>query len=153
LEKLFNPHKVEESLLNKKQASNARESVLREERGDAPRANIADQIHEVLTKYFPKNKYVRLLIFKDKDQLPIIILYDDDMIADMRAHCGTGSLYQSVLGIDKTFNLSNCLATIFVYKQKNLVRPSKKKNKLLIHTRCPRTNGSLFHSLDHLAGN
>jgi hypothetical protein len=144
LEKHFNPHKNEESLIDKKQASNVQESVLQEKIGDEPTADIASQIHEVLTKYFPRNKVVRVLIFKDKDQLPIIILYDDDMIADMRAHCGTGSLYQSVLGIDKTLKFSNCLATIFVYKQKNLVRAGKKTNKLLIHTRCPRNNGSLF---------
>jgi hypothetical protein len=123
LEKLLNPHKID-----KVRASNAGESVLQEERGEAPRSDIASQIHEVLTKYFPKNKVVRVLIFKDKDQLPIIILYDDDMIADMRAHCGTGSLYQSVLGIDKTLKFSNCLATIFVYKQKNLVLTGKKTN-------------------------
>jgi hypothetical protein len=128
LKKLLNQHKIEESLIHEKQASNAGESVLQEERGDVPRADIASQIHEVLTKYFPKNKVVRVLIFKDKDQLPIIILYDDDMIADMRAHCGTGSLYQSVLGIDKTLKFSNCLATIFVYKQKNLVLTGKKTN-------------------------
>jgi hypothetical protein len=120
-EKNFDPEFVENSLLNKKQASNIREKALREERGNQPRGNVADQIKEILTQHQNKGSFVKIVVFTEKDQLPIIMLYDDDMIREIRAHCGEDSLHPSVLGFDKTFDLSNCLVTILVYKQNNLV--------------------------------
>jgi hypothetical protein len=124
---MFDADKIESSLHDKKQASNIREQALREERGNKPRQNLADQLKEVLQNHFDKDSFVKILIFTEKDQLPIILLYDEDMLHDIRAFCGSDSPDPSVLGFDKTFNLSSCLVTIMVYKNKNLIIPGNTK--------------------------
>lgn len=127
MDKLFDADDKQNSLNCPKQAENIRNQHLRELRGNLPRTNLADEIFEILSEEGKlwKNRYTQIVMFNKKTKMPIIILYDADMLADIRAHCGSGAMHPSVLGIDTTFNLSSCKVTITVYKQKNLVRPGK----------------------------
>ena len=80
--------------------------------------NVADQVQVLENMVANNHNFVRTII-RDKNKTPTIILYNDDQIQDLKNICCTG---QSVLGIDKTFNLCNMHVTTSCYKQTSVVR-------------------------------
>ena len=56
----------------------------------------------------------------DSEKPPCVVLYDDRQINDMQRFCTT--LRQSVLGIDRTFNLGKCFVMVTTYKYVDVVR-------------------------------
>ena len=57
------------------------------------------------------------LIVRQSQRVPIIILYTEDQINDLKRFCCPPHAAQStVLGIDKTFNLSDLHVTVTIYK-------------------------------------
>ena len=80
--------------------------------------NVADQIQALENLVSKDHHFVRTII-RDKNKTPTIILYNDEQILDVKNLCCTG---QSVLGVDKTFNLCNMHVTVSCYKQRSVVR-------------------------------
>jgi hypothetical protein len=83
------------------------------------RCNIVDDINELDKRLAEKNSIVKSII-RDNGKAPCIILWDDDQIEDLKTLCCSG---QSIVGIDKTFNLcemhltASCYTHIRVYGQ------------------------------------
>ena len=72
------------------------------------------------------NPYLQEIV-QIKGKPPMVILYDDDQLKDLKNFCvGYGN--KSILGIDRTFNLGACFVTLTVFKNTNLLRRS---------TQCP----------------
>lgn len=80
--------------------------------------NVADQIMALENMVSKNHNFVRTII-RDKNKTPCIILYNDEQILDLKNICCSG---QSVLGIDKTFNLCNMHVTVTCYKQLSVRR-------------------------------
>jgi hypothetical protein len=76
------------------------------------RGNIADDINE-LDKMLAEKNYIVKSIISDNGKAPCIILYDDDQLEDLKTLCSSG---QSIVGIDKTFNLCEMHVTASCYK-------------------------------------
>lgn len=132
VEELTNPDDIVESLKGLKQASNLREAAMRKLRGDKPRMNLADECDEVEQLVNENHPYIQEYTrrrevpskgkMKDRGKLPLIILYDKQIIGDIRNHIGSDSEKPVVLGIDKTFNVSSAYVTVATYRQQNLVK-------------------------------
>ena len=72
------------------------------------------------------NPYLQEIV-QIKGKPPMVILYDDDQLKDLKNFCvGYGN--KSILGIDRTLNLGACFVTLTVFKNTNLLRRS---------TQCP----------------
>ena len=55
-------------------------------------------------------------------RVPYIVLHNDDQMADLRRFCCGGyTIYKTVIGVDKTFNLSDLHVTVTVYKNLSLL--------------------------------
>jgi hypothetical protein len=85
------------------------------------KANFADQISAVeeLQATMP---YIQLVL-KQQGKVPCIILYTEEQISDIKRFCCAPITAQStVLGVDKTFNLSDLHVTVTVFKNLALKR-------------------------------
>ena len=86
-----------------------------------PKANFADQVAalEELQHTLP---FLQLIV-RQRQRVPIIILYTEDHINDFKRFCCPPHAAQStVLGIDKTFHLSDLHVTVTVYKYLSVKR-------------------------------
>ena len=88
------------------------------------RGNCADEIQRVMSMACMQNPFVRDVKIIDNN-MPAIILYSDEMIADIRRHCLKTSELKSILGVDRTFNLSRAFVTPMVYRHPDFVWKSK----------------------------
>lgn len=77
------------------------------------RGNFADHISEIDQLVANGDSIVRSII-RERGKAPCLILYTDDQITDIKNLCCTG---QSILGIDKTFNLCDMHVNATCYKQ------------------------------------
>ena len=77
------------------------------------RGNLADHISEINKMIADSNSIVKSIV-RDHDKAPCIMLYTDDQLEDIKNLCCSG---QSILGIDKTFNLCNMHVTAICFKQ------------------------------------
>lgn len=82
------------------------------------RQNIADHIYE-LDRLVTDGTSIVKSIIRDQGKAPCIILYTDEQLDDIETLCCSG---QSVLGVDKTFNLCDMHVTVTCYKQTAVVR-------------------------------
>lgn len=81
------------------------------------RRNIADHISEI-DKLVANGTSIVKSIVRDQGKAPCLILYTDEQMTDIKNLCCTG---QSILGIDKTFNLCDMHVTATCYKQVSVV--------------------------------
>ena len=88
--------------------------------GTNHRVNIADDIQTVLSE-FHEHPFMQEII-QTKGKPPSAILYLEDNLDDISSLCSPSARQPSVLGIDRTFNLGPCFATILVYHNTNLIR-------------------------------
>ncbi|XP_039247589.2 uncharacterized protein LOC120325535 [Styela clava] len=66
-----------------------------------------------------------------KGSPPCVILYTNNQLADLKRIASTTS-DKTILGVDRTFNLGACYATIIVYKQSKVVRNSTGENPIIL---------------------
>ena len=81
--------------------------------------NTADQIQQLENLVTHNHPYVRSVV-RVNAKTPVIILYNDEQLTDIKNLCCTG---RTVLGVDKTFNLCNVHVTVTCYKQLSVYRP------------------------------
>ena len=81
------------------------------------RKNNADDIQALFSKIHD-HPFIQLLI-QGKNKPTAAILYTDEQMIDLRNVC---QHQNSVLGVDRTFNLGACFVTLFVYKNRNIIR-------------------------------
>ena len=77
------------------------------------RNNIADHIKQIENLVSASRPFIRSVV-RQTGKAPCIVLYSEEKISDLKQLCCTG---QTVLGIDKTFNLCDMHVTVTCYKQ------------------------------------
>jgi hypothetical protein len=78
----------------------------------------ADDV-QTLINMMNDNPYIQEIV-QMKGKPPMVILYTDDQLKDMKNFCiGHGS--KSILGVDRTFNLGACFVTLTVFKNTHLL--------------------------------
>ena len=119
-----------------------------------PKANFADQVAalEELQHTLP---FLQLIVRQSR-RVPIIILYTEDQINDLKRFCCPPHAAQStMLGIDKNFNLSDLHVTGTVYKSLSVKRRDTGAHPifcgpLILHGKSDIDTFYLF--LQHLSG-
>lgn len=62
-------------------------------------------------------------VYNGKDKVPTVILYTDDMLADIKRFCCSGpNAARTVIGFDKTFNLGQLHVTVGAFKHLAVTR-------------------------------
>lgn len=84
------------------------------------RVNVADDIQTVLSE-FHDHPFMQEII-QTKGKPPSAILYLEETLNDISKLCTPCASHPSVVGIDRTFNLGACFATILAYHNTNLIR-------------------------------
>lgn len=90
--------------------------------------NVADEVYQVLC-FLQTSDFIQQLVFTKKKR-PIILLYSDNQIKDLRANC-LGK-HGSVIGIDRTFNLGSCYVTAMTFKHQADVQRETKGNPIML---------------------
>ena len=78
--------------------------------------------------------FVRSVV-RTNSKTPCIILYSDEQLTDLKNLCCSG---QTVLGVDKTFNLCDMHVTVTCFKQTSIIRPQTGVtdfHRTYVHTR------------------
>ena len=117
--------------------------------------NLADDIQTIITAVH-KHDFVREVHISSDDS-PRILLYTDEQINDIARFCTmtAGNNVKSVLGIDRTFNLSPFYATVTVFKHRAVVRCTTQDAPLFIGPMLLHCNGKFrtYHTFfSHLYG-
>lgn len=95
--------------------------------------NFADEIQTLCSLVAENHPFVKCVIV-DEESAPSVILFTTEQIADIRRFCGNdvdGNL-RSVLGVDRTFNLSSLFVTVTVFKNNSVVRTSTQQPPIFI---------------------
>jgi len=92
------------------------------------RQNIADHINELDRLLADETSIVKSII-RDQGKPPCIILYTKEQLDDIKTLCCSG---QSLLGVDKTFNLCDMHVTVTCYKQTSVVRHDTSESPIFI---------------------
>jgi len=112
---------ITEAPRNLKQVRNVKHKNARQKRNNTNVNNFADHVQNLANMALTENTFVRQVTFGD-GKVPTAILYTDEQIEDIKRFCfkmdGTGE----VLGVDKTYNLSNVFVTTTVYKNMSVVK-------------------------------
>ena len=83
-------------------------------------SNFADQVRSI-EDYQMASDFVQAVVIRP-GRVPYIVLHNDDQMADLRRFCCGGyTIYKTVIGVDKTFNLSDLHVTLTVYKNLSLL--------------------------------
>ena len=72
-------------------------------------------------------------IIRDQGKAPCLILYSEKQLEDLRSMCCTG---QSILGIDKTFNLCDMHVMASCYKQTSVKMETTGEPPIFFLTSC-----------------
>ncbi|KAK3104132.1 hypothetical protein FSP39_024650 [Pinctada imbricata] len=104
---------------DKKQTDRKRERRNNDDR-QYNRWNIADHIREIDYLVAEGDSIVKSIV-RDQGKAPCLILYSDEQISDIKTLCCSG---QTILGIDKTFNLCYMHVTATCYKQTSVTKDS-----------------------------
>ena len=103
---------------NRKQVYN-KKTLLRKENSIPLSSNFADQT-QALEEHQKQNDFVQVII-KRPNKVVCAILYNEEQIEDIKRFCcGKDSEMKTVIGVDKTFNLSDCHVTVTVFKNLSL---------------------------------
>ena len=97
------------SLKSIKTAQNAIYAALKENRGGRPGCsnNLAEECYQAHAMLLPDgNKYVQSIHYNQTNR-PNLVLYGDEHISFINAHCGTNSLQPVILGVVRV--ICNCL--------------------------------------------
>jgi hypothetical protein len=98
----------------------AKESRVQSDGVAQSRNNNADDIQSVLSSMHD-HPFIQEVV-QQKGKPPMIVLYTEDQIRDIISVCDTGDKYQTVIGIDRTFNLGACYVTTLAYKNTKVLR-------------------------------
>ena len=126
---LINVEDPHNSITDLKQAQNFVEAVAKENRHHGSGRSIADQISVVQKMHQdPKyHKYIHQIFWNSEKRRPGIVMYTDRSLQDLvTLSRGKSPL---ICGIDKTFELSSCFATIITYRQANLINNNSQGRK------------------------
>ena len=99
-----------------------------EHNGHTLTTNIADQICHLDNLVTDSDDFVRATI-RTAGKTPTTILYIDQQIDDIKTMCCTG---QTVLGVDKTFNLCRMHVTVTCFKQMTVTKDKTDEPPLFI---------------------
>ena len=93
--------------------------------------NVADHFQN-LQFQLGSNNFVRGIHLLS-DSSPCAVLYTDDQIQDMTRFCFSRDIgHNTIIGIDKTFNLRNFHVTVMSYKNLSVLRKSTNENPIFI---------------------
>ncbi|VDI05721.1 Hypothetical predicted protein [Mytilus galloprovincialis] len=93
-------------------------------------SNVPDQVWEALAMV-NKHEFVAEVVYtRGNNMPPSIICYSQMQMEDMKLHCENDP--DSILGIDRTFNLGPTYVTNFVYKNKKVVKKSSRDHPIFV---------------------
>ena len=114
-----------------------------------PGNNIADEILTIIGELHD-NPFVQSITMT-KGKQPIIILYTEDQILDLKKNClGEDG---SVIGIDRTFNLGKVFVTTMCYKNRSIVSRKSNQYPIFLGPLCLHWDGeqrSYHHFFSHV---
>ena len=121
---------------SRKQLENARyrrkKQLEFEERGLGKKANFADHIQNIETMTKTEGDFVRS-VHVTANKIPTIVLYCDDQMKDIIRCCCSWPLAKStILGVDKTFNLTDLHVTPLVFKNIAVKRRTTGDNPIFL---------------------
>ncbi len=106
---------VTEAPRDMKQVQNKRYNVKKKQETDTRTGNLADQI-QYLQSTIHNSEFVQQIL-SNRGKVPMIVLFTEEQISDIRRFCCQGAPVPStVLGVDKTFNLTELHLTTTIYK-------------------------------------
>jgi len=117
--------------------------------------NLADDVQTLISSVH-EHAFVREVHVCSSDS-PRILLYTDEQIADIRRFCtaNASTSVRSVLGIDRTFNLSSFYVTVTVFKNRAVVRCKTQESPIFVGPMMLHCNGKFrtYHAFfSHLYG-
>jgi len=117
--------------------------------------NLADDVQTLISSVH-EHAFVREVHVCSSDS-PRILLYTDKQIADIRRFCtaNASTSVRSVLGIDRTFNLSSFYVTVTVFKNRAVVRCKTQESPIFVGPMMLHCNGKFrtYHAFfSHLYG-
>lgn len=131
---VLNSESAEAQPRNLKQVRYLASTVMRENKRcqSSSSGNIADDMQKIVSSV-GCHEFIRSVFFNDGNK-PCIMLYTDHQINDIKRFCTRNSneKIQSVLGIDRTFNLSPYYVTVTVYKNRSVVRPETQDHPIML---------------------
>ena len=71
-------------------------------------------------------------VIQEKGKPPSVILYTKQQLTDLSICISPDNRHPSVLGVDRTFNLGACFATLFVYENPKMNRRSTQDPAILV---------------------
>ena len=94
--------------------------------------NLADDMQTIIS-YVGNHDFIRSVMFNDGNK-PCIVLYTEQQISDIKRFCSTSShpKIRSVLGIDRTFNLSPYYVTVTVFRNSAVVRRGTQESPIML---------------------
>ena len=90
------------------------------------RVNVADDILAVLNK-FNDSSFIKEVITTNPKKNPSVICYTDEQIKLLITAIENGS----VIGVDRTFNLSSCYVTVLCFKNINVIRRNSSNSPIM----------------------
>ncbi len=119
----FTHEDLRESSRNQEQAKNIKKNLTRKEKGPyKSRTNLADQVVEVANYVVSGVHNCKVMVMKHEQPLPDIMMWSDELLAQVRNLCGNKGFKPGILAVDRTFNLGKFFLTTTVFKQTNLCR-------------------------------
>ena len=86
-----------------------------------------------LLRNYENDPFVQdIILVKNQYKIPSFVLGLDQSFMDINQFCHSDSHHPSVLGIDRTFNLGPCYATVLVYQHNNVYRRGTTNNPCML---------------------
>ena len=115
---------------NLKQIQNFKQAQVRENKlPGTNRKNTADDVQTIMNM-LNHHPFIQEIV-QTKGKPPMVILYTDDQLKDIKKFCLT-SENTSILGVDRTFNLGACFVTLTVFKNSYLLRRSTQLSPIML---------------------
>jgi hypothetical protein len=118
---------------NLKQVQNIKQTNARKQRApDANRKNNADDVQTIMNM-MNDHPFIQEIV-QTKGKPPMVIVYTEEQVKDVKNFCVTrkDSSMNSILGVDRTFNLGACFVTLTVFKNNHLLRRSTQRPPIML---------------------
>ena len=106
--------------------------VLCKESGKMKGVNAGDEVQSVITSLNSYQFVKRIVLTHGLS--PIVVAYTDEQILDLKRFCaqGTPASLQSVVSVDRTFNLGSCFVTVCGYRNMSVLHKTTHDHPIFI---------------------
>jgi hypothetical protein len=119
---------------NLKRVQNIKQTNAHKQRAPdhANRKNNADDVQTIMNM-MNNHPFIQEIV-QTKGKPPMVILYTEEQIKDVKKFCVIckDTSMNSILGMDRTFNLGACFVTLTVFKNNHLLRRSTQRPPIML---------------------